>query len=159
MLRALRWFIFGGFLGFAGGVLLGFLIYPYVFAPPTATETLSRAEQTPVVATGTFIHADPSDRIHWGKGSVTVRAESVFLEPDFEVGPGPKFHVYLSRKSGIRSSAEFDLADALDLGQIKSFRGSQKYDIPPGTDLAGYQSVIVWCKAFGVLISPADLRR
>ena len=39
--------------------------------------------------TGTFIHANPSDPIHWGRGKVSVYERAVFLEPDFEVGPGP----------------------------------------------------------------------
>ena len=29
--------------------------------------------------------------------------------------------------------------------------------VPPGVDVARYGSVIIWCKQFGVLISPAAL--
>jgi hypothetical protein len=29
--------------------------------------------------------------------------------------------------------------------------------VPPGLDLAKFQSVIIWCERFSVLISPADL--
>ena len=29
--------------------------------------------------------------------------------------------------------------------------------IPDGVDLKKYQSVVIWCEQFGVLISPADL--
>ena len=47
------------------------------------------------VATGTFIHANPADPIHFGQGRVSVYKDSVFLHDDFKVGPGPKFHVYL----------------------------------------------------------------
>jgi hypothetical protein len=81
----------------------------------------------------------------------------VFLEPDFKVGPGPKYHVYLVPKAGIRSSADVKAAKHVDLGRLRSFEGSQRFAIPAGVDLKQYPSVVIWCEAFGVLISPADL--
>ena len=45
----------------------------------------------------------------------------------------------------------------VDLGRLRAFKGSQRYAIPAGLDLAKFQSVIVWCEQFSVLISPADL--
>ena len=44
-----------------------------------------------------------------------------------------------------------------DLGGFWAFKGSQGYAIPAGVNLKDYQSVIIWCERFGVLISPADL--
>ena len=38
-----------------------------------------------MLARGTFIHANPSDPIHYGKGGVTVYEGVLHLEPDFEV--------------------------------------------------------------------------
>ena len=46
----------------------------------------------------------------------------------------------------------------VDLGRLRAFKGSQRYAIPAGVDLAKYQSVIIWCEQFSVLISPADLK-
>jgi hypothetical protein len=156
-LRDVVVFVFGGLLGTAFGVVLGFFIFPYVFPPPPATETLTEADRSRLVATGTFIHANPSDPVHWGKGKVSVYERAVFLEPDFEVGPGPAFHVLLVPKSGIRSSAEVKELMHVDLGGLRAFKGSQRYPIPPGVKLADYPSVIIWCERFSVLISPADL--
>jgi len=45
----------------------------------------------------------------------------------------------------------------VDLGRLRAFKGSQRYAIPAGLDLVKFQSVIVWCEQFSVLISPADL--
>ena len=45
----------------------------------------------------------------------------------------------------------------VDLGGLRSFKGSQRYAIPAGVNLKDYPSVIIWCERFGVLISPADL--
>lgn len=150
-------FILGGVLGTGLGVALGFFFFPYVFPPPPAAEQLAEAERSNLVATGMFIHANPSDPVHYGKGRVSVRERTVFLEPDFEVGPGPAFHVYLVPKASIRSSSDLTDAKFVDLGGLRSFKGSQRYAIPPGVNPKDYQSVIIWCERFGVLISPADL--
>jgi hypothetical protein len=155
--RGLIIFVVGGVLGTGLGVALGFFFFPYVFPPPPAAEVLAEADRSPLVATGTFIHANTSDPVHWGKGRVSVYEREVFLEPDFEVGPGPAYHVYLVPKASIRSSSDLKSVKHVDLGGLRSFKGSQRYPIPPGVDLKDYPSVIIWCEQFGVLISPADL--
>ena len=150
-------FLFGGLLGTALGIAVGLFFFPYVFPPPPAMESLTEADRSRLVATGTFIHANPSDPIHWGRGKVSVYERAVFLEPGFEVGPGPAFHVYLVPKSAIRKNSDLGDAMFIDLGGLRAFKGSQRYAIPAGVDLKNYQSVIIWCRQFSVLISPADL--
>ena len=155
--RGLAIFALGGVLGTGFGVALGFFIFPYVFPPPAAFEQLSDADRARPVAAGMFIHANPSEPVHYGKGRVSVYERAVFLESDFEVGPGPAFHVYLVPKTAIRSSADLKDVMFVDLGGLRSFKGSQRYAIPENIDLRKYQSVVIWCERFGVLISPADL--
>ena len=153
-------FLLGSVLGTGFGVALGFFLFPYVFPPPPAAEVLSDADRAAqVVAEGTFIHADPNDPIHWGKGQVSVRRNSVFLHDNFEVGPGPKFHVYLVPKANIRTSSDLDNQMFVDLGRLRAFQGSQRYEIPAGVKLADFKSVVIWCEQFSVLISPADLKQ
>ena len=156
--RAIAIFLLGGVLGTGFGVALGFFFFPYVFPPPPAAEQLTEADRSPLVATGAFIHANPSDPIHHGKGKVSVYQKTLFLESDFEVGPGPDYHVYLVPKASIRASAEIENLMYVDLGRLRAFKGSQRYAIPAGVDLAKYPSVLIWCQRFGVLISPADLK-
>ena len=158
MRRLLLAFLVGGILGTGFGVALGFFFFPFVFPPPVATEILSADERQKVVATGEFIHANPADPIHYGRGRETVTQNSVFLEDDFEVGPGPAFHVYLVPKKEVRQSADVVGSMFVDLGPLRAFKGSQRYPIPSGVDLAGFPSVVIWCREFSVLISPADLR-
>jgi Electron transfer DM13 len=158
LLRDLFVFMVGGLVGTLFGIALGFFIFPYVFAPPPATEALTEADRSRLVATGTFIHANPADPIHYGRGKVSVYERAVFLEQDFEVGPGPAFHVYLVPKASIRSSSDMKDVMFIDLGRLRAFKGSQRYAIPNGVDLAKYPSVIIWCARFDVLISPADLK-
>ena len=156
--RGLAIFLLGGVLGTGFGVALGFFFFPFVFPPPPANESLSEADRSALVATGTFIHANPSDPVHYGKGKVSVYERAVFLESDFEVGPGPAFHVYLVPKPMIRANPDLKEQMYVDLGGLRAFKGSQRYPIPAGVDSKDYQSVIIWCERFGVLISPADLR-
>lgn len=82
----MRWliaFLLGGVLGAAGGVALGFFLFPFVFPPPSAMEELRVAADSRPVATGTFIHASPSDPIHYGSGGVSVYDDTIFLHDDF----------------------------------------------------------------------------
>jgi hypothetical protein len=156
--RSILVFLLGAIVGTAFGVALGFFFFPFVFPPPPATEQLTEADRSPLVATGTFIHANPSDPVHWGRGKVSVYERTVYLEPDFEVGPGPAYHVYLVPKASIRTNGDVKDAMYVDLGGLRAFKGSQRYSIPAGVDLKDYPSVVIWCERFSVLISPADLQ-
>ena len=156
--RGLLIFLLGGLLGTGFGFALGIFFFPYLFPPPPAVEQLTEADRSPLVANGTFIHADPSDRVHYGSGKVSVYEKTVFLESDFKVGPGPKYHVYLVPKAGVRKAEDVKGSMFVDLGRLRAFEGSQRYAIPAGVDLKQYPSVVIWCEAFGVLISPADLK-
>lgn len=157
MWKLLASFLVGGILGTGFGVAVGFFAFPYVFPPPEAMDQLSESEQKVRVATGSFLHANPNDPIHYGKGTVEVFEDVVFLGPDFEVGPGPDYRVYLVPEAGIRDSSIVDQTMYVDLGKLRAFKGSQKYSIPEGVNLKDYPSVVIWCQKFGVLISPADL--
>ena len=152
-------FAIGGVLGTAGGFALGVFVYPWLFlADIVATEKVEDQAGRKILATGTFIHANPSDPIHYGRGKVTVYDNLLHLESDFEVGPGPKFHVYLVPESNVVPSTNVARTMFVDLGRLKAFKGSQNYPLPPGIDLARYPSVVIWCEQFGVLISPAALK-
>ena len=152
--------IAGGFIGFAGGLF----IYPYWFPPPPAMEQVADRATKTVVAAGLFIHANPSDPIHYGSGAVEILKgvdgeRLVHLKPDFKVGPGPRYHVYLADRAGIKSNDDFKAAKVTDLGLLRAFEGSQIYKIPATVDLTPVKSVVVWCKEFGVLITPATLKK
>ncbi len=154
-------------IGFLGGSAFGFgtgiFIYPFWFLNDVASESLVENAARTRLAAGEFIHVNPSDPVHWGKGRVTVYGEgrgraSVHLHEDFEVGPGPRFHVYLVEAAEVRSGGDFEAARKVDLGRLRAFKGSQIYATPEGLDPAAYRSVVIWCKEFSVLISPASLR-
>lgn len=153
-------FLIGGLLGTATGFALGIFVYPYIFlADIVGMERVESPGTRKVVARGTFVHANPSDPIHYGKGGVTVYQNLLHLESDFEVGPGPKFHVYLVPEKNITPSTKVETLMYVDLGRLKAFKGSQNYPIPAGVDLSRYETVVIWCEQFSVLVSPAALKR
>ena len=161
MRKVIAYLVIGLMFGAAFGFALGIFVYPFWFLRDAAMEQLSPAPREKL-SFGTFRHANPSDPVHWGRGSVTLYRQDdgatlVHLADDFEVGPGPRFHVYLAEAAPIDSGGDFKASGQLDLGRLRAFKGSQVYMIPPGTDAGLYRSVVIWCKEFGVLISPATL--
>ena len=158
MRRSWITFLLGCVLGLGGGFALGIFFYPYIFlADIVAAEALDKDASLPLIAEGRFIHANPSDPIHYGRGGVSIYPKLVRLEADFEVGPGPKFHVYLVPDANVTPSTEVARTMFVDLGRLRAFKGSQNYSVPAGVTLANYKSVVIWCEQFGVLISPAAL--
>jgi hypothetical protein len=152
-------FAFGGLIGSAVGFAVGIFVYPYIFlADIVATERVENPALKAVVARGTFVHANPSDPIHYGKGNLTLYQDLLHIESDFEVGPGPKFHVYLVPDKDVTPATNIAKTMFVDLGRLKAFKGSQNYPIPAGLKLTAYGSVVIWCEQFGVLISPAGLQ-
>jgi hypothetical protein len=158
MKRFLIGFFIGGALGVLVGVAATIFVYPFIFLNDiVATEKLDAAEGRAIVADGIFIHANPSDPVHYGMGKVSVFNDTVRLEPDFAVGPGPKYKVLLHTAKGIRKTDDVTAARFVDLGSLRAFKGSQNYTVPADLKLSDFQSVVIWCEAFGVLISPAEL--
>ncbi len=156
--------VVGAVFGIAVGFAVGIFVYPFWFLNQIAMETVASPETKTKIASGTFVHANPSDPIHYGKGGLSIFVDDsgerlLHLEDDFEVGPGPAFHVYLVDHAKVRSNADFRQSKMTDLGRLKAFRGGQNYSIPASADLAGVGSVVIWCKEFGVLISPATVEK
>jgi hypothetical protein len=159
MKKIILTFVVGGVLGTAAGFALGVFVYPYIFlADIVATERVEDKASRKTVASGEFIHANPRDPVHHGKGSVTLYQDLLHLAGDFEVGPGPKYHVYLVPEKNVIPSTAVEKTMFVDLGRLKAFKGSQNYPVPAGVDLPKFGSVVIWCEQFGVLISPATLK-
>ena len=103
------------------------------------------------LARGTFSGADGHD----GSGRATVvetpDGRRILTFSDFEVSPAPDIDVYLT-------PTEDDVGDRVSLGDIKGNIGDQQYEIPAGTDLRRYDTVVLWCVSFTVRIAVAPLR-
>jgi hypothetical protein len=101
------------------------------------------------------------DSIHRGSGDAGLYrladGNHVLRLEDLDVTNGPDLHVFLVRHPGPASSSDVTEGNYVDLGTLKGNIGNQNYAIAAGTDLAGFTSIVVWCKAFGVLFSAAPL--
>jgi len=97
------------------------------------------------------------DDVHQGMGPVVLFELDGKLVVRFEevkIQNGPDLHVYLGRGMG----GAYDGARDLYLGGLKATNGTFTYELPSGTSPADYKSVVVWCRAFAVLFTWADLK-
>jgi hypothetical protein len=82
-------------------------------------------------------------------GNLILRLEN------FSVTNGPDLHVLLAENPSPQDSDS--LGVYLDLGSLKGNLGNQNYDIPAGTDINQFKSVVIYCLPFHVVFSTADL--
>ena len=129
-------------------------------APDRAQDEAMPRESAPIVASGEFVDADA---IHKGRGQATVYAlennRHVVRFEDFRTTNGPALVVYLAKHPAPTTASHVTDGGYLSLGKLKGNVGNQNYLLPEGTDIADYNSVVVWCELFGVLFSPAALSR
>jgi hypothetical protein len=120
---------------------------------PAPTPTSQDAAFEPrVVREGTWVGADD---FHFARGAARLieTEPGVFVVrfEDFSVRNGPDLFVYLS-------TSPDGLGDgSLNLGDLKATDGAFNYEVPPGTDVDQFASVIVWCRQFAVLFGFATL--
>jgi electron transfer DM13 len=96
------------------------------------------------------------DAIHNGKGPVRildVGGQRLVRFEEVAITNAPDVHVYLSAETG----GKWSEATSLYLGALRATNGSFNYDLPASAEVTGYRSVVVWCRAFSVLITWADL--
>lgn len=109
--------------------------------------------QASIARSGVFVGVN--DGIHNAEGKVKIiqpanESTSVLRLEDLKSTNGPDLYVYLSTDSSA--------TDFVNLGRLKGNIGNQNYDIPRGTDLSRYDTVLIWCKAFSVLFGSAELK-
>jgi Electron transfer DM13 len=81
---------------------------------------------------------------------ITLADGKTFLRlENLKATNGPDLYVYLSTGKGV--------SDIVNLGRLKGNIGNQNYEIPTGTDLSKYNTVLIWCKAFSTLFGSAIL--
>lgn len=113
------------------------------------------AEQTtttvpPVVGQGDFVAQAGHDVV--GAAFVVQQPEGLLLVlPELEAENGPDLQLYLSPR------ADGSVDGGVRIAPLKGNRGTQTYELPPGTDLAGLPNVVIWCDRFDVPFGTATL--
>jgi hypothetical protein len=122
-------------------------------AEPTA------APAEPVaLASGSFTQIDA---LHGAEGSATIyrlpEGNLVLRLENFNAQNGPDLRVGLSGHPIPRSSAELHEDGYVELAVLKANQGNQNYELPADLDPSAFRSVVIYCKAFSVVFSTAEL--
>jgi hypothetical protein len=100
------------------------------------------------------------DAMHHGQGTASVYqvgdTRNILRLDPLNVTNGPDLHVLLSPHLSPRTSTEA-LGDALDLGALASNTAAQNFEIPEGTDLDRYQSVVIYSMSLNIVYTTATL--
>jgi hypothetical protein len=139
-----------GAVGFAGGIYM----LPILIAPPAPAE----AEVLEIASQAQFTSEfrrdlAGSDSLHWGEGVVSVSRSAVSLMG--KLAPGPDYKLYLSPKF-VETEEDFnDLKSRMvRVGDVKTFENFL-VPVPESINPAAYNTVVVWCEAFGQFITAA----
>lgn len=122
----------------------------------SATAAAPATQATPAVRTIASGKLGFVDADHHGEGAVRIVETAGLRILHFEnvtITNAPDVRIYLSKDTG----GKYSDANTIELGALKATNGSLKYEIPVGVDLGAYRSVVVWCRAFSVLGTWADL--
>ncbi|MEL6201997.1 MAG: DM13 domain-containing protein [Pseudomonadota bacterium] len=144
-------------LVFAIGFGLGVYLLPILTAPPSVDrQVLAESAQDATYQVEFTRDLAGSDFLHWGEGSVSISNSMVVH--DGALSPGPDYKLYLVPEF-VEDEAGFEAlkGQSLQVGDIKTFDGFI-VDLPAEADIEAYNTVLVWCEAFGEFITAAKYR-
>lgn len=139
------------------GFGLGVYLLPILTAPPAPEAAMLQQKAQSARYSAEFTRdLEGSDFLHWGEGTVSLSPTEIVHQG--RLAPGPDYRLYLV-PDFVETEAQFAAikADAVEIGQIKSFDGFL-IALPDGIDLDAYTTVLVWCEAFGEFITAAAYR-
>lgn len=121
--------------------------------PDVVSEPDASARATPegLNRSGSFV---PGEHDISGTARFIQTSQGVVLRLDnLRTSNGPDVRVYLST----RTNGEVGPGD-LQVAPIKANLGSHNYQLPAGSDVSKYDSVVIWCERFSVGFGHAVLR-
>ncbi len=136
------------------GVALGIYLLPILTAPTPPTESEINKISSHAQYSGSFTKdLKDSDAFHWGEGQVWIDSDYITLMG--RLAPGPDYKLYLSPEF-IETEVDFNRlkTEMVLVGDVKTF-DNFAVKVPQGIDLSRYNTVIVWCEAFGEFITSA----
>ncbi len=126
-------------------------------ATPLAFLAAPAANAEAAAPSGTFTKVSKTLSGGW---SIVARGDKSFivLDDTFRAANGPDLKVFLSPQALSSVTGKTAVNGALNIGVLKKTKGAQEYEIPAGTDLATFKSVLVHCEEFAVLWGGSDLK-
>lgn len=124
---------------------------------PTATSEPVQTEPQ-VLSSGSFTRVDD---LHAAEGSATIyrtpEGQLILRLENFKATNGPDLYVSLSGHPMPRSSDEAHASGYREIARLKASQGNQNYELPADLDPTQYRSVVIYCRAFSVVFSTAEL--
>lgn len=140
-------------IGFAAGIF----VLPIITAPDGPEKSVVEAQSKQAKFNTEFKRdLKGSDFLHWGEGKVFISDSSISLMG--EIAPGPDYKLYLS-PTYVETKEDFEKikSTSLNIGDVKTF-DNFIVPIPKTTDLAKYNTIVIWCESFGAFITAAKYR-
>ena len=126
-------------------------------APAAFAETSTAvSETTAELPSGTFIKKKKKLKGGWEVVQRGDKTLIVFGE-DFRAANGPDLKIFLSPQTVSQVSGKTAVDGSINIGELKSTKGVQEYEIPAGVNLSDFNSVLVHCEAYSVLWGGGDL--
>ena len=125
---------------------------PAAFAE-TATASVAVAAELP---SGTFVKKKKKLKGAW---EVVQRGDKTFIVfgEDFRAANGPDLKIFLSPQTVADVTGKTAVNGAINIGELKTTKGTQEYEVPAGINLDDFNSVLVHCEAYSVLWGGGDL--
>ena len=99
---------------------------------------------------GHFVKKKKSIKGNWAvvqeNGQTLIRFSN-----DFKTKNGPDLKIFLSPQSIQAVNGKSATAGSVNLGVLKSTKGTQDYLVPAGVNLSNFKSVLVHCEAYSIL--------
>ncbi|WP_218081200.1 DM13 domain-containing protein [Anthocerotibacter panamensis] len=116
-----------------------------------------QAKAAGVIGSGSFATITPGETTT-GTAEAYQEGNRTFIKfsSDFSTAHGPDLKVLLHKQYPPKS---YDKGSYVLLDKLKSFDGTQVYELPKGISLAEYPNLILWCQSFNVTFAGAKLGR
>lgn len=144
-------------IALAIGFALGVYFLPILTAPKGPDRAVLEAEAQGATYTAEFTRdLKGSDFLHWGEGTVSVSPKQIVHMG--KLAPGPDYKLYLVPEF-VEDEASFEAVKArsAQVGDVKTFDGLI-LEVPEGVDIEAFDTVLIWCEAFGEFITAAKYR-
>ncbi len=132
------------------GAALTALTLAFTVSAFSAPASVAVAQDKTDIATGGFTNQEYKIRGTWriykedGKTFIT-------LSDDFRTRRAPDLKIFLSPLAPDAVSGRNATDDSVLVAKLTSARGGQTYEVPVGTDLSAYKSVVIHCEQFSKL--------
>ncbi|MDJ0920548.1 MAG: DM13 domain-containing protein [Henriciella sp.] len=133
-----------------------FAIIGLATASPVVAQSIETSVSTEHTPSGTFVRKSKKLKGGWvveQRGEKTV----IVFDDAFVAARGPDLKIFLSPTPFEDVKGKTAVKGSINIGELKSTKGRQEYELPAGVRLSDYQSLLVHCEAYSVLWGGSDL--